>query len=379
MRGIVIAWAAALATVSCNPSSSPTPEAWQAISSKALKVLLEQINGKNLKKFAPLLLGIRGPPLMMMSAATIGAASSRWIQSREQKDLRDAIKILMVFTIQREAEHIARLGTLESTSRQLVVYGPSTTAQWNSFEILEEALKDVNETVGAIKTKLDDVVQEMANQSSAVAKQHMAQMEAAAQLHTEQMAAAAQHHTEQMAAAVQHHQEQKAAAAQQMAAAAQHHQEQKAAAAQQMAAAAQHHQEQKAAAVQQMAAAAQQMAAAEQHHQEQKAAAVQQMAAAAQQMAAAEQHHQEQKAAEATAARERMEAAAQHHDDCLLLCYACAALCACAILGQMYICYDTREHMKGINKTIDKKLALMHDTIGKVKHLRHGRCARMGG
>jgi hypothetical protein len=35
--------------------------------------------------------------------------------------------------------------------------------------------------------------------------------------------------------------------------------------------------------------------------------------------------------------------------------------------------------MKGINKTIDKKLALMHDTIGKVKHLRHGRCARMGG
>ena len=354
MRGIVIAWAAALATVSCNPSSSPTPEAWQAISSKALKVLLEQINGKNLKKFAPLLLGIRGPPLMMMSAATIGAASSRWIQSREQKDLRDAIKILMVFTIQREAEHIARLGTLESTSRQLVVYGPSTTAQWNSFEILEEALKDVNETVGAIKTKLDDVVQEMANQSSAVAKQHMAQMEAAAQLHTEQMAAAAQHHTEQMAAAVQHHQEQKAAAAQQMAAAAQHHQEQK-------------------------AAAAQQMAAAAQHHQEQKAAAVQQKAAAAQQMAAAEQHHQEQKAAEATAARERMEAAAQHHDDCLLLCYACAALCACAILGQMYICYDTREHMKGINKTIDKKLALMHDTIGKVKHLRHGRCARMGG
>ena len=339
MRGIVIAWAAALATVSCNPTSSPTPEAWQAISSKALKVLLEQINGQNLKKIAPLLLRIRGPPLMMMSAATIGAASSWWIQSREQKDLRDAIKILMAFIIQREAEHIehiARLGTLESTSRQLVVYGPSTTAQWSRFEILEEALKDVNETVGSIKTKLDDVLQEMANQSSAVAKQHMAQMEAAAQLHTEQMAAAAQHHTEQMAAAVQHHQEQKAAAAQQMAAAAQ-------------------------------------------HHQEQKAAAVQQMAAAAQQMAAAEQHHQEQKAAEATAARERMEAAAQHHDDCLLLCYACAALCACAILGQMYICYDTREHMKGINKTIDKKLALMHDTIGKVKHLRHGRCARMAG
>ena len=368
MRGIVIAWAAALATVSCNPTSSPTPEAWQAISSKALKVLLEQINGQNLKKIAPLLLRIRGPPLMMMSAATIGAASSWWIQSREQKDLRDAIKILMAFIIQREAEHIehiARLGTLESTSRQLVVYGPSTTAQWSRFEILEEALKDVNETVGSIKTKLDDVLQEMANQSSAVAKQHMAQMEAAAQLHTEQMAAAAQHHTEQMAAAVQHHQEQKAAAAQQMAAAAQHHQEQKAAA------------------VQQMAAAAQQMAAAEQHHQEQKAAEAQhhqeQKAAAVQQMAAAEQHHQEQKAAEATAARERMEAAAQHHDDCLLLCYACAALCACAILGQMYICYDTREHMKGINKTIDKKLALMHDTIGKVKHLRHGRCARMAG
>ena len=279
MRGIVIAWAAALATVSCNPSSSPTPEAWQAISSKALKVLLEQINGQNLKKIAPLQLRIRGPPLMMMSAATIGAASSRWIQSREQKDLRYAIKILMAFTIQREAEHIARLGTLESTSRQLVVYGPSTTAQWNSFEILEEALKDVNETVGSIERKLDNVVQEiLANQSSAVAKQHMAQMEAAAQLHTEQMAAAAQHHTEQMAAAVQHHQEQKAAAAQQM--------------------------------------------------------------------AAAEQHHREQK---------------------LLLCYACAALCAFAILGQMYII--SREHMKRINTTIDKKLAPMQATISKVEEL----------
>ena len=217
MRGIVIAWAAALATVSCNPSSSPTPEALQAIRSKALKVLVEQINGKNLKYFAPLLLRIRGTPLMMMSAATIGATSSRWIQSREQKDLRYAIKILMAFTIQREAEHIARLGTLESTSRQLVVYGPNATAQWSRFERLEEALKDVNETVGAIKTKLNDAVQEMANQSGAVAKQHTAQMEAAAQHHTEQMAAAAQHHTEQMAAAEQHHQEQKAAAAQQMA------------------------------------------------------------------------------------------------------------------------------------------------------------------
>jgi len=262
MRGIVMAWAAALATVSCNPSSSPTPEALQAVGSKALKVLVGQINTENLKYFAPLLWGsIRGPPLMMMSAATIGAASSRWIESREQKGLRDAIKILMAFTIQREAEHVARLETLESTSRQLVIYGPNTNAQWSRFEGLEEGLKAVNETVRAIKTTLDDSVRETALQWKGVAKQHTAQMEAAAQRHTEQMAAAAQHH------------------------------------------------------------------------------------------------------------QEHMEAAAQHHRDCLLLCYACAALCVCAILGQMYICYDTRERMKEIFHTIDKKLAPMHDTIGKVKEL----------
>jgi len=209
-------------------------------------------------------------------------------------ETRQLVYILMAFTIQREAEHIARLGTLESTSRQLVIYGPNTNAQWSRFEGLEEGLKAVNETVRAIKTTLDDSVQEMALQSGAVAKQHTAQMEAAAQHHTERMAAA----TEQMAAAEQHHQEQKAAAEQQK-------------------------------------------AAAEQHHQEQ-------MAAAAQQMAAAEQHH---------------------HRESLLLCYACAALCACAILGLMYICYDTRKRMKGINDTIDNKLAPMHETIDKVKEL----------
>ena len=234
-------------------------------------------------------------------------------------ETRQLVYILMAFTIQREAEHIARLGTLESTSRQLVIYGPNTNAQWSRFEGLEEGLKAVNETVRAIKTTLDDSVQEMALQSGAVAKQHTAQMEAAAQHHTERMAAA----TEQMAAAEQHHQEQKAAAAQQMTAAEQHHQKQMAAAAQQK------------------AAAEQQKAAAEQHHQEQ-------MAAAAQQMAAAEQHH---------------------HRESLLLCYACAALWACAILGLMYICYDTRKRMKGINDTIDNKLAPMHDTIDKVKEL----------
>jgi len=218
-------------------------------------------------------------------------------------ETRQLVYILMAFTIQREAEHIARLGTLESTSRQLVIYGPNTNAQWNRFEGLEEGLKAVNETVRAIKTTLDDSVQETALQWGAVAKQHTAQMEAAAQHHTERMAAAAQHHTERMAAA------------------------------------------------------AQQMAAAAQHHTEQ-------MAAAAQQMAAAAQHH-----------TERMEArAAQHHRDCLLLCYACAALCVCAILGQMYICYDARECMKGINETIDKKLAPMNDTIDKVKEL-HTDCA----
>ena len=176
-------------------------------------------------------------------------------------ETRQLVYILMAFTIQREAEHIARLGTLESTSRQLVIYGPNTNAQWNRFEGLEEGLKAVNETVRAIKTTLDDSVRETALQWKGVAKQHTAQMEAAAQRHTEQMAAAAQHH------------------------------------------------------------------------------------------------------------QEHMEAAAQHHRDCLLLCYACAALCVCAILGQMYICYDTRERMKEIFHTIDKKLAPMHDTIGKVKEL----------
>jgi hypothetical protein len=206
-------------------------------------------------------------------------------------ETRQLVYILMAFTIQREAEHIARLGTLESTSRQLVIYGPNTNAQWNRFEGLEEGLKAVNETVRAIKTTLDDSVQETALQWGAVAKQHTAQMEAMAQHHTERMAAAAQHHTERMAAA------------------------------------------------------AQQM----QHHTERKAAAA--------------QHH-----------TERMEAAAQHHRDCLLLCYACAALCVCAILGQMYICYDARECMKGINETIDKKLAPMNDTIDKVKEL-HTDCA----
>ena len=176
-------------------------------------------------------------------------------------ETRQLVYILMAFTIQREAEHIARLGTLESTSRQLVIYGPNTNAQWSRFEGLKEGLKAVNETVRAIKTTLDDSVRETALQWKGVAKQHTAQMEAAAQRHTEQMAAAAQHH------------------------------------------------------------------------------------------------------------QEHMEAAAQHHRDCLLLCYACAALCVCAILGQMYICYDTRERMKEIFHTIDKKLAPMHDTIGKVKEL----------
>ena len=207
-------------------------------------------------------------------------------------ETRQLVYILMAFTIQREAEHIARLGTLESTSRQLVIYGPNTNAQWNRFEGLEEGLKAVNEIVRAIKTTLDDSVRETALQWGAVAKQHTAQMEAAAQHHTERMAAAAQHHTERMAAA------------------------------------------------------AQQMAAAAQHHTERM------------------QHH-----------TERMdEAAAQHQRDCLLLCYACAALCVCAILGQMYICYDARECMKGINETIDKKLAPMNDTIDKVKEL-HTDCA----
>ena len=199
-------------------------------------------------------------------------------------ETRQLVYILMAFTIQREAEHIARLGTLESTSRQLVIYGPNTNAQWSRFEGLKEGLKAVNETVRAIKTTLDDSVQETALQWGAVAKQHTAQMEVMAQHHTERMAAAAQHHTERMA-----------------------------------------------------------------DHTEQ--------------MAAAAQHH-----------TERMEAAAQHHRDCLLLCYACAALCVCAILGQMYICYDTRERMKGINETIDKKLAPMNDTIDKVKEL-HTDCA----
>jgi len=160
-------------------------------------------------------------------------------------ETRQLVYILMAFTIQREAEHIARLGTLESTSRQLVIYGPNTNAQWNRFEGLEEGLKAVNEIVRAIKTTLDDSVRETALQWGAVAKQHTAQMEAAAQ---------------------------------------------------------------------------------------------------------------------------------HHHRDCLFLCYACAALCVCAILGQMYICYDARECMKGINETIDKKLAPMNDTIDKVKEL-HTDCA----
>jgi len=218
------------------------------------------------------------PRVGTMQAASPSTSVANHTSSVHLRDAmvetRQLVYILMAFTIQREAEHIARLGTLESTSRQLVIYGPNTNAQWNRFEGLEEGLKAVNEIVRAIKTTLDDSVRETALQWGAVAKQHTAQMEAAAQHHTEQMAAAAQ----QMAAAAQHH-------------------------------------------------------------------------------------------------TERMEAAAQHHHrDCLLLCYACAALCVCAILGQMYICYDARECMKGINETIDKKLAPMNDTIDKVKEL-HTDCA----
>ena len=123
-----------------------------------------------------------------------------------------------------------------------------------------------------------------------------------------------------------------------------------------------------------MADHTEQMAAAAQHHTERMADHTEQMAAAAQHHTERMADHTEQMAAAAQHHTERMEAAAQHHRDCLLLCYACAALCVCAILGQMYICYDTRERMKGINETIDKKLAPMNDTIDKVKEL-HTDCA----